>query len=414
MGAGVRSTEVAGPRFAFPPDSPGAIDHVSRGLRTKALRARTAEADLRATYRAVASSWTGAAGEAAQHRFSRLAEQAAEIGTALDDSVAAVRTYHGQVTEARAAIMEIRARYRLVSARIAVLDTELTWPVAEGSVAVGAQTTNRATALLDEAVACEVAYRAVMRRVSGAADHCSQALLDRAGVRSEAGATAVRSVVGATAGREDPNDRILREYQVTADPDGMIDWEPSGFNGWVASLFRDDAAPQRMTEHEGTMLDKRPPEDLYMLEKIKKRAEDEASSRFDPSPAGRGNSDHLDAFRHAYWSAGQTQYLGSKWTEEYTTSHERTVDNEPEREAMDLYNNEVGRRIAAENKFLDDEDLAQKVEEAIENGEMLVIGPGGRLYWSDEVTQDEAGQLPAHTNPSPGHKNAPDNHNDTY
>ncbi|MEP7764710.1 hypothetical protein [Sanguibacter sp. 25GB23B1] len=325
-----------------------------------------------------------------------------------------MRGYHDQITEARAAIVEVRARYALVSARIGALSTERTVSLSEGGATVGTDARIRATALLDEAAGCEIAYRAVMRRVIAAADHCSQTLLDRAGAIPEGGVTVARAVDGRTDGREDPNDRILREYQVTEDPEGLIDWKPSGFNGWIASWFRDRDETQLMTEHEGKMLDERSPEDLYMLEKIKKRAEEEASGRFEPSPVGRGNSDHLDAFRHAYWSAEQTQYLGSTWTEEYTTSHERTVDNEPEREAMDLYNNEVGRRIAAENKFLDEEDLAQKVEDAIENGEMLVIGPGGRLYWSDEVTQDEAGQLPAHVDPAPGHRNAPDHHNDSY
>ena len=41
-------------------------------------------------------------------------------------------------------------------------------------------------------------------------------------------------------------------------------------------------------------------------------------------------------------------YFGEEFTRRFTTAHEATPDNPSAREAMDLHNNEVGRRIAAE------------------------------------------------------------------
>lgn len=41
--------------------------------------------------------------------------------------------------------------------------------------------------------------------------------------------------------------------------------------------------------------------------------------------------------------------FGQDWTEQYTTAHERVGTNAATAEAVDLHNNEVGRRIAAEH-----------------------------------------------------------------
>ena len=57
---------------------------------------------------------------------------------------------------------------------------------------------------------------------------------------------------------------------------------------------------------------------------------------------------------------------------------------------MDLYNNEVGRRIAVENPDASPEELADLVEQAVENGEMMVIGDDLKLHYSDELPRDAA------------------------
>lgn len=51
---------------------------------------------------------------------------------------------------------------------------------------------------------------------------------------------------------------------------------------------------------------------------------------------------------------------------------------------MDLHNNEVGRRIAAENPDASREELRNLVEQAVRDGEMVVVGTDGRLDHSDQ------------------------------
>lgn len=59
---------------------------------------------------------------------------------------------------------------------------------------------------------------------------------------------------------------------------------------------------------------------------------------------------------------------------------------------MDLYNNEVGRRIALENPDASEGDLADLVEQAIADGEMVVIDGEGNLVPSNSIPPEEAGE----------------------
>lgn len=103
---------------------------------------------------------------------------------------------------------------------------------------------------------------------------------------------------------------------------------------------------------------------------------------------------HADAFRHAYWNALLTQRFDEGWTSDFTTAHERRPDNLPHAEAMDLHNNEVGRRIAREHPDADPEELAVLVEQAVRNGEAVVIGPDSNLTYSDQVHPGETSRAP--------------------
>lgn len=192
---------------------------------------------------------------------------------------------------------------------------------------------------------------------------------------------------------------ILERYQVTEDPDGMVDWEPP----WPASIFTD---AESVTAGEARMLD-----DLGLLgqrdmQQIKEAARAEANSRFAP-PSGNEVNNHNDAFRHAYWNALMTQRFGEEWTGQFTTAHERLPDNNASNEAMDLWNNEVGRRIAAANPDASPEQLAGMVEQAVRNGETVVIRPDGQgVIWSNEIpvggpTGDSSGSVPVPGN-APG------------
>jgi len=106
---------------------------------------------------------------------------------------------------------------------------------------------------------------------------------------------------------------------------------------------------------------------------------------FDPSnPSQAKDSGYADAFRHAYWNAMMTKKFGAEWTKEYATRHESIGGNSPAREAMDLYNNELGRRIAAENPNATPEQLQEKVKASISKGEAIVVSPDRQtITWTN-------------------------------
>lgn len=101
-------------------------------------------------------------------------------------------------------------------------------------------------------------------------------------------------------------------------------------------------------------------------------------------------------------------------------AHEGVAGNTAAREAMDLYNNSVGRRLATENPDADAAELADLVEQAVRAGEVLVIGPDGALAWSDTVPEGGTGEAgtgpigPEGGNPdiAPDEDADPDSHND--
>ncbi len=111
------------------------------------------------------------------------------------------------------------------------------------------------------------------------------------------------------------------------------------------------------------------------------------------------NDGHVDATRHALWNARLTRDLGEDWTAAYATGHEKAEGNPAAREAMDLYNNQVGRSIAASNPRADDATLSRLVRQALDRGELLVIDRDGALAWSDQVVLGQHGQARAGERP---------------
>lgn len=100
---------------------------------------------------------------------------------------------------------------------------------------------------------------------------------------------------------------------------------------------------------------------------------------------------HGDAMRHTLWNAMMAQKYGEEWTKGFTVAHEMRPGNPAQAEAMDLYNNEVGRRIARENPNASVDELKALVKQAGDNGELLVIDRNGQLQWSDQVKPGETG-----------------------
>jgi hypothetical protein len=58
---------------------------------------------------------------------------------------------------------------------------------------------------------------------------------------------------------------------------------------------------------------------------------------------------------------------------------------------MDLYNNELGRRIGRENRNASDEELAEFVYQAVTRGDAVVIDRHGDLAFSDQVAIGQTG-----------------------
>jgi hypothetical protein len=204
-----------------------------------------------------------------------------------------------------------------------------------------------------------------------------------------------------------PNlDTILNNYQVHTDQ--RITWEPSVRVGpfqlpeFVQGPLRDLGErvlerdfSREMTRTEGQMLDGLQVPQLADFLSIYDRSFSTADRMVPwdgavPQRFGQ-NDGHNDAFRHAYWNAQMTSSFGESWARDFAVAHEAYPANEGPREAMDLYNNEVGRRIAVENPNASPEQLAQLVKEALDNGELLVIDSNGRLAWSDQVPMHQHG-----------------------
>lgn len=90
-----------------------------------------------------------------------------------------------------------------------------------------------------------------------------------------------------------------------------------------------------------------------------------------------------DAFRHAFASALLAHHISPEFSEKFTTAHEQSGGNSPTAHAMDLHNNAVGREIAAGSPTATTEELAAKVVNAVERGDLAVISEAGDLVRSD-------------------------------
>ncbi|MCP2256630.1 hypothetical protein LX15_000313 [Streptoalloteichus tenebrarius] len=196
--------------------------------------------------------------------------------------------------------------------------------------------------------------------------------------------TAPQSLLAARPGRL-PLDEIYRRYQVSVDPEGLVTY-PNGATGWLMSKLNIRRA--EVTVGEARMLDRLGPwgvKDAYDIQKV---ALNRAERVF---PQDGITDGHADAFRHAYWNALLTRRFGVEWAEQYCTAHERNPKNTGGSEAMDLHNNEVGRRIALAHPDADPDELAALVEKAVRAGDTVVIDRAGHLAYSDQLDPGDTG-----------------------
>lgn len=84
-------------------------------------------------------------------------------------------------------------------------------------------------------------------------------------------------------------------------------------------------------------------------------------------PPGRAHNDAADAFRHALWNYKMAKRIGPEAAKRFGDAHEISAVNDPEERLMDLYNNEIGRRLAVDprNRTRPDEEV---VMEALRDG----------------------------------------------
>lgn len=177
----------------------------------------------------------------------------------------------------------------------------------------------------------------------------------------------------------------------------MIDWKPGAPAGWFTGSVK-------VTATEAKLLDSLSFFEMKDFRDIKDKAETTANARYPVPENKRGdfknakdfavwahNDGHNDAFRHAYWNALMIKRFNTNFAQNYANAHEGVAGNPATREAMDLYNNSVGRRIALEHPGASDEELANLVQQAVERGDMVVIDKSGHLVWSNQVAYGEHG-----------------------
>ncbi|MFI0397139.1 DUF6973 domain-containing protein [Paracoccus jiaweipingae] len=214
---------------------------------------------------------------------------------------------------------------------------------------------------------------------------------------------------------------ILRDFQVNADRQTR-DWQPDTVNGFTEGLVNagDFVMRQLPGDHdlegakdaiaklkrsampaaEADMLDQLGPMEQLRWAKMTKDTMDQAPGAIDKPAGFTGNSGHwqndghVDAYRHALWNARMTRAFGEGWTRNYATGHEMIAANPAQREAMDLYNNSIGRQIAVDNPHASDADLQRLVRQALDKGDLVVIDRNLELAWSDQVAVGAHGFVP--------------------
>ncbi|MGR0160393.1 WXG100 family type VII secretion target [Paenarthrobacter nitroguajacolicus] len=248
--------------------------------------------------------------------------------------------------------------------------------------------------------------RPLLERTSRGIEEASKAVLTNADEQSSAstggaggssgggsgsaGADGNAKTVAATDPSQPTPQEILEQYQVS-------DAETTNWPGdWDPLRFVTD---QRVvTEKEAELLNGLGPFELNAFKGIHDDAFSVADERF---PSEDRNDDQNDAFRHAYWNALMVKEFGADWAEDYATAHEQLPGNPAPREAMDLYNNEVGRNVAIANPDASAEELADLIEEAVNNGDTVVVGPDLLPHPSNQIPADQTGDA-GNAEPAPG------------
>lgn len=193
--------------------------------------------------------------------------------------------------------------------------------------------------------------------------------------------------------------RIEHEYHVTDEQSAP--WSPRllgavpvfGVMGTRTLTLTEGRLLDNLTRDRGLL-------GLQTFKEIVDGALAEAQRRMPPGSSGDVfNDGHGDAFRHCFWNARLTVEFGEAWTRAFTTAHEGRAGNEALSEAMDLYNNEVGRAIGVANPHASAQVLGDLAMAALTAGRLVVITRQGHLEWSNNVAIGATGRTPPATVP---------------
>jgi ketosteroid isomerase-like protein len=325
------------------------------------VKARNAIVELEdeLTDSASPEEWTGPSAESARQNLAKYRQDLETLVTEVAAMVATVDTVEDAVRQLRRDIDEAKGLAATHGFRID--DGRILEPEGEAgadTASVKSDLVERVDSILAKAKEVDTDLATMLDKV----------LADKI---SDEGATTLAQA--AEVGEERVRlDRILEDYQVDPDPDGLVN-----FFG------------KTITKSEAELLDDIGLLGIKDMYDIQNKAFETAEERFEGQDS---NDSHQDAFRHAYWNALMTQRFGEEWAEQYGTAHERLPGNPADREAMDLYNNEVGRKIAVDNPDADPKKLADLVEQAVKDGRMVVIDENGELAYSDDVAEGKTGR----------------------
>lgn len=354
---------------------PDAIGTVADGLKKSRDTLMGLQQDLETA--ATPREWGGSAADAAKEHLRREIDRLRRIVTAISavftgaaDTEVAVEAHRRTMEEAEWLARSYEFTITDAGEVVSVgepLPVDVLSMVLDHRVGVKLDVERRIEQILRNAEELDTAFADIMRKAA-------------AGEFDVEGDTLAEVSESAAAQAHSPHDELLEKYQVALDPEAMTEWSPK-WVGWLPGM-----PSMRVTASEAKMLDDL--QDHQGLVGIKAAYDiyKEALNRSENTFGGVGETDgHADAFRHAYWNAMLTQRFGEEWTREYATAHERNPDSHPTPVAMDLHNNEVGQRIALQNPDASQEELRGLVEQAVRDGEMVVVGTDERLDHSDQV-----------------------------
>ena len=98
---------------------------------------------------------------------------------------------------------------------------------------------------------------------------------------------------------------------------------------------------------------------------------------------------NADALRHSLFNALNTQVAGEKTAEALGNAHEEDrPKQDPGEKAMDIFNNAVGRQVAKDNPNATPPELASKLIEKIEKGELRMLDENKKLV-PTKITETE-------------------------